>query len=232
MFKNKDLHIQGGSNFSKFLFRNQYFKDMIDIKEVEVINYLFKKILIPKKIYLEKLNYYTKKYDLQELTCIQYRVGNLWKDSFKNNNLTHLTTERFIKCFQKISQHNKLVLVTDNLDFVKNEFKKNGIEIISLQGRITHSLKHSNIDYEKTLLDMLVIGECKNVIISYWSNYGRIGVLSALKYNYYLVEPDFQNNHENKLRQWRDNNDPDVIGFRKGELNEILSKECSQIKYC
>ena len=76
---------------------------------------------------------------------------------------------------------------------------------------------------------MLLIGHTKHSIISYWSNFGRIGVLQNKTINIWLVEPEFENNIINKNRQWRDKNDPDVIEFRKGHLNELLSKESSFI---
>ena len=62
---------------------------------------------------------------------------------------------------------------------------------------------------------MLLIGHTKHSIISYWSNFGRIGVLQNKTINIWLVEPEFENNIINKNRQWRDKNDPDVIEFRK-----------------
>ena len=75
---------------------------------------------------------------------------------------------------------------------------------------------------------MLILGECKHVIISYWSNFGRIGAIRTKHKNIWLVEPDFVDmNFKGRdwKREWRDNDDPSVINFRKANWNELLSKE-------
>ena len=228
IFKKCDIHLTSGSNFSRFIYKNNNFKNKINIKETDVINYLFKNILIPKKQYLEKLNYYIKKYDIKNLVGIQLRMLEFVNLKDNSNPLDIKTIDRFIECFKQISNNNKILLCTDNLSITKNFFTNNGIEVINIDGNITHSINQKS-DYEKTLLDMLLLGECKSVIISYWSNFGRIAVLRKLHSDYWLIEPEFKYPRINKLRQWRDTNDPDVIEFRKGNLDEILSKESSKI---
>ena len=138
------------------------------------------------------------------------------------------TIKRFIDCFKKNTENNRLILVTDNL-LTKSIFESNGItDIVNIEGDITHSLKSHNQNFEKTLLDMLIIGECKHTIISYWSNFGRIGALRTKNKNIWLIEPEFLNmNYRGRdwKRAWRDKEDPIVIGYRKASWKELLSKE-------
>ena len=228
-FLNKTVLIKGGSNFYRFLYKNIFFKDKIKIDETDVIQYLFQNIIIPKKKYLEKLNYYITKYDLHNSVCIQLRMLRFKKTlptGIDNQNPLHVNTiKRFIDCFKQNTENNKLILVTDNL-LTKSIFESNGItDIVNIEGDITHSLKSHNQDFEKTLLDMLIIGECKHVIISYWSNFGRLGALRTKMKNIWLVEPDFLNM---KGRDWKKicrGGMAPVIGYRKARWKEILSKE-------
>ena len=235
IFKNCDIHLTSGSNFSRFIYKNSNFINKINIKETDVINYLFKNILIPKKQYLEKLNYYIDTYDITNIIGMQIRLGNKWNDGFTKNSLTEKTILNFINCLKYINKmdnisSDRILLITDNYKEVSSYLNKYNIKnIINIHGEITHSLKENNVDYEKTSIDMLLIGHTKHSIISYWSNFGRIGVLQNKTINIWLVEPEFENNIINKNRQWRDKNDPDVIEFRKGHLNELLSKESSFI---
>ena len=73
----------------------------------------------------------------------------------------------------------RILLITDNYKKVSSYLNKYNIKnIINIHGEITHSLKENNVDYEKTLIDMLLIGHTKHSIISYWSNFGRIGYIT------------------------------------------------------
>ena len=232
-FKNKSVIIKAGSNFSRFLYKNILFENKIDINETDVIQYLFKNILIPKKQYLEKLDYYVTKYDIHNSVGIQLRMLT-FNNMADNPNPLHIRTiDRFIECFKKLTENNKLILITDNLEISKPLFENNGIsDIVNIEGNITHSIRHANKDYEKTLLDMLIIGECKHIMLSYWSNFGRIGVLRTKHKSVWLIEPEFKDMNwwsnrggKEAQRQWRDVDDPSVIEYRSASLKELLSKE-------
>tara|TARA_Y100001933_G_scaffold262044_1_gene318228 strand:- start:524 stop:1474 length:951 start_codon:yes stop_codon:yes gene_type:complete len=231
IFKNKNIVIKTGSNFSRFLYKNKNFKHKINIPETDVIYHLFKNILIPKSKYLNRLNKFINKYDVHNSVCMQIRTFQFKEFlDLKNPLNVSKTIERFINCFKSLKHNNKIVLTTDNYEMVKNLLEKNNIkDIIFIDGKITHSRKSEKVDNEKTLLDMLIIGECKHAIISYWSNFGRIGCLRTRHKSVWLVEPDFKKHTQELKKQFRDKNDPLVNNFRQGGLSELLSKESSNI---
>lgn len=228
----KGAHIECGSNFYRFLYRNNNFKDKIDIKEEDIIKYLFENILIPKKEFIEKLHKFCNKYDIKNSVVVNIRMLK-FKNMKDNNNPLHVKTlDRFIECFKNKTSNNKFIVVTDNLELIDPILREKGInDIITYRGEITHSLSTRDNNYEKVLIDMLIIGEAKHAIISYWSNFGRIGVLRC-KNNFSLVEPEFMDmNYKGRdwSKEWRDKDDPIVKNFREGNFKEILSKEKSFI---
>lgn len=237
IFKNNNLNflknhlIIAGSNFSRFIYRNKNYK--INIEEENIIKYLFLNILIPKKIYMDKLNFYNNKYNISESILLQIRTLKFKNLKDVNNPLHTDTIIKFINCFKKLGGKDKCILVSDNIDLVKPLLEKEGIKnIVIIDGEISHSLKMHNINHEKIILDMLLIGIAKYSIISYWSNFGRLGILRTKLNNFWLVEPKFEQMIENgkDLRTMcRDKNDPLVENFRIGKFSEILSKDKSYI---
>jgi len=222
--KNKITIIKAGSNFSQFLYKNKNFKNKLDIDEVDVIQYLFKNILIPKKKILEKLEKYNKMYDIENKTVVHIRCINNWNDCNTNDKCfdTLKTIGKFINSIKQIVNNNeKIVLLSDNMDMVVPEILKNDIDIIKIDGDVGHSSKSRNLNYEKTLLDLLIIGTGKNNIISYWSNFSRIGILRTKK-PFILVSPYFNELHSTKKFNFNIKA-PEL--YRKGEFYEILAKE-------
>jgi len=226
IFKNKKINIITGQNFSRFLYKNEYFKNKINIPEMDVIQYLFENILIPKKSILNKLTDLKQKYDIQNKVAVHIRCNNVWNDSNRNEGRFSVikTINNFIQCIKTLNI-DKVVLLSDNMNNVRPIFKQHNIEFIEIDGKVGHSLKTSNLDYEKTLLDMLLIGACKFSIISFWSNYGRIGVLRKKK-DFFIVMPVL--NQPIEKFDYNVKMNLDII-FRKGNNHEILSKEGNSI---
>lgn len=197
----------------------------MDIEETNVIKYLFDNILIIKKYYLDKFNYYNKLYDIKNSLTIHIRCDNIWSDSNTNDKRfdTKKTVNNFIKCIQDIKKDEKIILTTDNLPYVSNIFKEHNISFVNIDGVINHSFKQKNVDYEKTLIDLLIINYGKKSIISYWSNFSRVSCFINQK-DFYLVKPIFTTQNEELFDFNIDKNNNFQI-YRKGNLNEILSKE-------
>jgi hypothetical protein len=222
--KNKITVIKAGSNFCQFLYKNKNFKNKIDINEVDVIQYLFKNIIIPKKTILEKLEKYNEIYNIENNTVVHIRCINRWNDGNGENKIfdTSKTIGKFIKSIKQIVNDNeKIILLSDNMECVIPEMLKNNIDIIKIDGDVGHSSKSRNLNYEKTLLDLLIIGTGKNNIISYWSNFSRLGILRTKK-PFFIVSPHFNENHSPEKFNYNIEV-PEL--YRKGEFCEILAKE-------
>lgn len=218
--KGRSICIRSCQNFGKFLFRDSRYSHLLRVPETEIINHLFSKILIPHDRVQEKFAQLYSELKMSEAICVHIRCDDVWGDSnsgecrFKVNE----TIDRFIECIRQIG-NNRIILVTDNLERVDAIFKARGVAGFAISGKASHSSKSSEVDYDKTILDLLTIGACKEAVISYWSNFSRIGVLrtllrpwivQVLKTNN-LVNFDFNIQLDNP--------------FRKAELAELLSKE-------
>tara|TARA_B110000211_G_C14012977_1_gene524077 strand:- start:875 stop:1300 length:426 start_codon:yes stop_codon:yes gene_type:complete len=132
---------------------------------------------------------------------------------------------KFIKSIKRIVNNNeKIVLLSDNMELVIPEMLKNNIDIIRIDGDVGHSSKSENLNYEKTLLDLLIIGTGKNNIISYWGNFSRLGILRTKK-PFFIVAPYLNENHS--FEKFNFNIKVPEL-YRKGEFYEILAKEGSR----
>ena len=220
-FKNKNIIISSGSNFCQYLYLNKNFN--IEIKQEDVIKILFKKIIIPNKNILDLVHSVNKVYNLKDKVCVHIRCNNKWNDS--NSNETEFkvldTIKQFTKCIKNITLE-PVLLITDNLELVKKVFQEEKIEYFVTPGEVCHSLKSNSIDFIKTLLDLLLIGETKISIISYWSNFSRIGVLRTLN-TIYAVNP-ILNLEKNKFNYNIYFNEK----FKKIESKDILFKESNK----
>jgi hypothetical protein len=185
--KNRNILISSGSNFCQYLYLNKNLN--IVIKQEEVIKILFQEIIIPKLKILNMVESYKKIYKLKEKICVHIRCNNKWSDSNSNEKEFKVdeTIRKFSQCIRSIT-YEPVLLITDNLEQVKNIFQEENVLFFVTPGLVSHSLKSNTIDYEKTLLDLLLIGETHTSIISYWSNFSRIGVLRTLN-TVYVVNP-------------------------------------------
>ena len=220
-FKNKNIIISSGSNFCQYLYLNKNFN--IEIKQEDVIKILFKKIIIPNKNILDLVHSVNKVYNLKDKVCVHIRCNNKWNDS--NSNETEFKVLDTIKQFKKYIKNITLepvLLITDNLELVKKVFQEEKIEYFVTPGEVCHSLKSNSIDFIKTLLDLLLIGETEISIISYWSNFSRIGVLRTLN-TIYAVNP-ILNLEKDKFNYNIYFNEK----FKKIESKDILFKESNK----
>lgn len=216
--------IRSCRNFSRYIYLNKYFKNKISIQETEAVYHLFQKILLPHKAHWEKFKLLDEVLKMEQCICVHVRCDDVWGDSNTDERRFNVdeTIKRFAKCINEINKDgNKVILISDNPDRVLPIFIKENIKAITFAGTISHSEKSSSIDYEKTMLDLWTIGSCKDVIISYWSNFGRIGVLRTLKCPM-LVDAVI---NQDQKQPFNFNVDMKGCEFRRAELNELLSKE-------
>jgi len=165
-------------------------------------------------------------YDIENKTVVHIRCINKWNDCNTNDHCfdTLKTIGKFIKSIKQIVNNNeKIVLLSDNMELVVPEMLKNNIDIVKIDGDVGHSSKSKNLNHEKTLLDLLIIGTGKNNIISYWSNFSRIGILRTKK-PFILVSPYFNESHSKEKFNFNIKV-PEL--YRKGEFYEMLAKEGS-----
>ena len=192
--KGNNILISSGSNFCQYLYLNKNIT--INIKQEDIIKILFQKIIIPKKNILNQLKSYKNVFKLENKICVHIRCNNKWNDSnsYEKQFKVVDTIKQFIKCIKYLTKE-PILLITDNLEIVQKVFQENNIAFFTTPGEICHSLKSETVDYNKTLLDLLLIGETKKTIISYWSNFSRIGVLRSLN-EVYAVNPILNINKE------------------------------------
>jgi hypothetical protein len=221
LFSFNNVLITSSQNFYQHLFQNKNFN--ITGEEYKVINELFSKILIPKKEIYEVYEYYKSAYNFDNSLCVHIRCENKWNDSNTDEKRWKIneTVNRFIECITMLKNKNKfdnVILITDNPERIRPLF--NNINYVIISGHISHSLNSDIVDYEKTLVDLLTIGSCKENIISLWSNFSRIGCLRTLK-SPYIIEPVETGTYSTPFYFNIDN----IGGYRKAELSELLSKE-------
>lgn len=216
-----NIVIKSCQNFGRFLYRNTNYNWRISIPESEVVYYMMKNILKPYDRLLNIFNDLHSKLDMTNAICIHVRCGDVWGDNESLGNRINIpdTILNFIKCVKHIRKNNEpIILISDNVDRVIPIFKEHDLSCQIIPGIPAHSYNSTNIDYDKIILDLLTFGACKELIISYWSNFGRIGALRALKDPWITKAVICDNTFCFNV----DINDCD---FRKAKLGELLSKE-------
>jgi hypothetical protein len=219
--KNRAFIVRSCQNFGRLFFRDNSYSSFLTVPETEIIKHLFKHILIPHKRVQEKFEKLRSELQMENSTCVHIRCDDVWGDSNSKECRFNVdkTIERFIECFRQIG--NPIILLTDHPERVDKIFKEKGVSYLTIPGEISHSFKSENVDYDKIVLDLLTIGECKDVVISYWSNFSRIGILRTL-IKPWIVQVCRNINHIVDLFSF---NLELKQSFRKAEPKELLSKE-------
>jgi FkbM family methyltransferase len=225
-----DLVVLSCMNFGRFIYRNNQVSSCVTVTETNVINYLFDHILKVKEAHLLRFNSLQDQLNMKDQICVHLRCDDVWGDS--NSGETRFavdsTIRRFVKCVKQCDMNCKsVILISDHVDRVIPIFEENDIKCNLIPGGVKHSSKYSDIDHEKTILDILTIGSCKTSIISYWSNFSRIGVLRTL-ISPWIVQPETKRNNS---CAWDFNVDVDQgVEFRRARPDELLSKERALIE--
>jgi hypothetical protein len=124
--------------------------------------------------------------------------------------------DRFIAAINSLDYQN-VFICSDNQTVITYIASKCTKKIIHLDGNICHVDKTKNIssaEYDKVGLELFLLGECKEAIISPWSGFSRLGVLRT-KIPFYVVN----HNDMHYSYGWLCSN-PE--GFKKGEYSEII----------
>jgi FkbM family methyltransferase len=220
-----DLVVLSCMNFSRFIYRNPNVSSRMLIPETYIISYLFNHILKVREDHLQRFNSLQDQLNMKDSICVHLRCDDVWGDSNSGEIRFAVdpTIRRFVKCIKQCDSDCKsVILISDHADRVIPIFEENDIKCSIIAGGVKHSSKCSDVDHEKTILDILTIGACKTSIISYWSNFSRIGVLRTL-IKPWIVQPETK-----KLNScaWDFNVDMEQnIEFRQANLEELLSKE-------
>lgn len=192
IIREKNIVISTYYNFSQLLYKLYPYDEFLSqYKEHELIPYFFNNIGIPKSNVLEKC----KKYNYEDSVCVHIRCGDVWSDSNCNDEQFKVkeTVYRFVDCIKNLHYTGNLYLLSDNMPYVTKIFDQENIKYQTIEGIVGHSGKSIQNpvpnDCEKTIVDLYIIGECTQSVISYWSNFSRIGVLRTGK-DTNIVLPD------------------------------------------
>ena len=185
-----NICIQTSYNFYSLLLSSE---PNLNFDQSKITNLIFKEILIPKKEHLDKINFYKKKYDLGNLLSIHIRCATLWGDDNTGEIRFDITKTvyNFIEAMKKLNYKGKVLLITDDIEYVSKIFEKEEIDYIFIEGNATH-IKMSGVvdmDIEKLLMDLYLMSETKISLISYWSNFSKIGALRKMN-NIYIVKAE------------------------------------------
>jgi hypothetical protein len=219
-----DLVVSSCMNFGRFIYRNPHVSSRLTMPETNVINYLFKNILLPHPAHLQRFVSLQKELKMEDAICVHLRCDDVWEDSNSGEArfVVNPTIRRFARCIKQCrTEDQPVILISDHADRVVPIFADEDIKCSVIPGETSHSSKCYNIDYAKTILDIMTIGACRTSIISYWSNFSRIGVLRTL-ITPWIVQPELQKNSQHS---WDFNVDIDSVEFRQARLEELLSKE-------
>ena len=221
---NKTIIVRSHENFAKHLYVNPFIKNDIDVTSIVLTNVFMNVILLPKK---DHLDYLKSNFNLSNTLGVHIRCDNVWGDSNSNEKRFDVTKTiyQFVKCIKCVNpENNPVLLITDNIPAVNKIFKEENINFFMIQGVPGHSCKEKICDKKKISLDLLSLGECKEVIISYWSNFSRAGVLRTLK-PCYAVKPILNQPEEEFNFGLNINDGLNSDGFRIINHCELLSKD-------
>ena len=217
--------MQAYSNFSRFLYRIPEFAARVPVPETEVITHLFGSILLPHPAYTERFAHLLEELKLERALCVHVRCDDVWEDSNTGERRFDVdgTIRRFARCVRSLTRDEmSVVLISDHPDRVLPLFAEEGVTCNMIPGQVAHSGKSSSVDHEKTMMDLWTIGACREVILSYWSNFSRIGALRTGERRRWIVEPvirGWDGPFDFNVRMERD------VEWRQADLAELLSKE-------
>jgi hypothetical protein len=222
------IEIYANQNFYSVLYHKL---NKIDILEEDVIRLTMDSLFQLKEHILSDYNKFksiiNRDINNEPYLGIHIRTAeNYHTESFKIDNEC---INRFINTI-RTSKYKNLLITTDNPNIktiIENEFPDR--KILYIDGYPHHVDKSSNIDYRKVVLDLFLLGECKEAIISYWSNFSRIGVLRT-KIPFKIVNLSIYPNQwydevKNKPEKEWFNLSDNISNQRYGIFSEILSKE-------
>lgn len=229
---------------------NKFYDEYDFIKEIGVventIKYVFDKLFkIPKGIEKKLINgEKTLGVQIRTLLRIEYDVPKIGMSCLTN----------FLESSKLICKKHNLntIYLSSDINFVLDNFPQEftyvdddnntqTVKIISSEGQCKHIFYEyftDSKDKMKIILDIINLSRCEELLISHWSNYGRISSLLGSK-NPYVIPFEINIDHEG-TRKWYDEKleqgvkdcnaafgvtmDLSTNEFRKIQLNEILTK--------
>jgi hypothetical protein len=212
-------------NFGRFIYRNPHHTAHLPIPEPEVIHHLFEHILLPKSTHLRRFEQLRTELRMEDAVCVHVRCDDVWGDSNTGEQrfAVNDTIRRFARCAKSLADlGSPVILLSDHMDRVLEIFRQEGVVCLVIPGEASHSSKSSEPNHEKTLVDLLTIGACRTAIVSYWSNFSRVGVLRT-RTSPWIVQASLAERasapFEFNVRMG------EGVEFRQAELSELLSKE-------
>jgi hypothetical protein len=224
-WQGRSLVVQAYSNFSRFLYRIPEFAARVPVPETEVFMRLFRDVLLPHPTHAERFARLSEELKLEQALCVHVRCDDVWGDSNTGERRFDVdgTIRRFARCVRSLTRGEMpVVLISDHPDRVLSLFAEEGITCSMIPGQVAHSGKSTSVDHEKTMMDLWTIGACREAVLSYWSNFSRIGALRAGERRPWIVEPvvrGWDGPFDFNVRVGRD------VEWRQADLAELLSKE-------
>ena len=219
------LIVRSCMNFGRFIYRNPHHIAHLPIPEPEVIHHLFEHILLPRPTHLQRFEQLRKELRMEDAICVHVRCDDVWGDSNTGEGRFAVddTIRRFARCVKSVAKPGSpVILLSDHVDRVLKVFLEESVVCLTIPGEASHSSKSFAPNHEKTLIDLLTIGACRTAIVSYWSNFSRVGVLRT-RTKPWIVQASMMRRagipFEFNVCMG------EGVEFRQAELSELLSKE-------
>jgi len=180
------LAVEANQHFFTYLLGNPHLRDVVaayDFPPPEILaRQILQALFVPSPRLLAKLS--AAKAILREKNSIGVQIRTLWNWQDAGGGLDAEDLDRFQACAQHLldEQAANVLLVSSDDARVVNEFRGRFAhqEVLAIMNKPIHldrSVQVGEEEYLATFLNLGLLAECRHLIVSSWSNFGRIAAL-------------------------------------------------------
>ena len=178
--------IEANQHFFTHLLQNPHLQHMIRVYEFPAPDVLSKQVLAAIFQPSEGLetSLQTRRAPLRGTNSIGVQVRTLWNWGDAGGCIEPTDFQRFFACVRKLLSESEpnVIFVSADDRRVTGAFREAfpDIEVLSLAGAPIHLDRSANVrsdEHLATFTDLHLLAECRHLVISPWSNFGRVAAL-------------------------------------------------------